>query len=226
MPALMLAMGILATIYFLVTSMPSDDGRHAKTSAQSEQELAVPADCEKNMCVEVRRDIPRVVTRGDITLHIPIAADTWTATPPKETNLTRVAVCFPGPGNPPPCADGVPAYAFWLREGSLEPSRSESPDERLAKKTETYDGPIEGPADGVSAYLGKTSRIYVLSEKDASGHFVTANCYTECRVRNYVLPGLFADYRFPTAFIGQWPDLDRAIRHYFESVRVANQLAE
>ena len=97
MPALMLAMGILATIYFLVTSMPSDDGRHAKTSAQSEQELAVPADCEKNMCVEVRRDIPRVVTRGDITLHIPIAADTWTATPPKETNLTRVAVCFPGP---------------------------------------------------------------------------------------------------------------------------------
>ncbi len=221
LPATMLVIAVLAAIYFLVTFMPSRAGHQQASRTQPEPETVVPADCKANMCYEVRSSGPKIVTRGDITLHIPITSATRGVTPPKEIDLTPVSVCFPGPGDPPPCDAGIPTFGFWLREGALEPTFTETPDEWLSRVTESYNGPIEGPVDGVSAYLGKSGRIFVLDEKDARGRFVIARCYTECRVHNSVLPGLFADYRFPPAFISQWPDLDRAIRHYFETVQVA-----
>jgi hypothetical protein len=221
LPGLFLVIGVLAAVYFLVTLMPVNRALDERPSAQSEQEPTGPADCKNNMCIEIRGGSPRVITRGDITLNIPVVEETWPAGPPREIDMVGVSVCFPGPGNPPPCEDGVPAYGFWLREGPLHETRTETTDEWLARITKRYDGPIEGPVDGVTAYQSKTGRIYVLSEKDAMGYFVLARCFTECRVRNSVFPGLLADYRFPPASIGQWPDLDRAIRRYFDGVRVA-----
>ena len=221
LPGLILVIGVFAAFYFLVTLKPADRFSDSSLSAQSEQEPMAPADCEKYMCYEVRPDGTEVITRGNITLQIPVSRETWVAAPPKEMDLIRVSVCFPGPGDPPPCEDSVPAYGFWLRESSLDMSGAGTPDERLRRMTSTYEGPVEGPVDGVSAYLSSTGRVYVLPDKDAMGHFVVATCYTECRVQNSLLPGVYADYRFPPAFIGQWPDLDRAIRHYIATVRVA-----
>jgi hypothetical protein len=223
LPAVMLVLTVVAIIVFLATSMPMDGDRQSRPQAQTEQQSAVPSDCNKNMCYEVRSDGPRIITRGDITLHIPITADTRSVTPPMEIDFTGVAVCFPGPGDPPPCKGGVPAYRFWLREGSYEFVTKEQADETLSRITERLEGPIQGPADGVLAYTSKTGTVFVLPEKDATGRFVIANCWTQCTVRNHVYPGLFADYRFPPAFIGQWPELDQAIRHYFESVRAAEE---
>lgn len=218
-PALVFVLAVIAVIYLMVASMSTRDSR---PSAQDRSESLKPADCENRMCVEaISSEVVRV-TRGDITLHIPANTKAWPKAIPKEVTHTRASVCFPGPGNPPPCEDGISQFGFWLKEGALDPAELLTPEEQLARITRSAEGPIAGPVEGVSVYLAKTSRIFVLTESDSHGRRIVASCsgINGCRVSSYVSPGLYVQYNFPTVFISQWPDLDRAIRQYLESVRV------
>lgn len=210
LPALVLALAVVAISVLLATLMPSERDRNARTAVEGGTDGVVAA-------VEAPVDgLGRwIVMLGEVELRVP--KDRRSQPPANTTyDIYPEALCLRQEEELADCFELPDRIRIFLMAQPLETPQPECNIDR-----EYSDGVLNGPFATANAEVelyrseSGTTRRYVYRKAGEACRYSTARCNATNCISSFIPhSGIFVRYQFDESAMGSWPTIHRRVRDH------------